>query len=144
MSYGKSKQLIVMRKDLHMTKGKMISQGSHASLGVILRMMNGGVSVKDVEPQIANNEYTLTLKVKVGSDLDNWLRGVFKKVCVYVNSEEELIEIYNRAKAKGLPAIMIEDSGLTMFKGIKTNTCIAIGPSGEQVIDEITGELKLL
>lgn len=138
----KSKQVIVMRKDLQMTKGKMIAQGSHASLGVILEMMNGVNSVENKE--IINGEYSLTLNVKVGDMLDNWLRGGSKKVCLYVTSKEELIEIYNKAKAKKLPAIMIEDEGRTMFKGVTTKTCVAIGPAGEEDIDQITGKLKLL
>ena len=131
----KVKQMIVIRKDLQMTKGKMIAQGSHASLGIILEMMN---------KKIENNGYSLILSVEKDSSLYNWLKGGVKKVCVYVSSEEELINIYNMAKEKKLPVIMIEDDGLTMFKGVKTKTCIAIGPAFEDDIDEITGNLKLL
>lgn len=131
----KVKQMIVIRKDLHMTKGKMIAQGSHASLGIILEMMN---------KKIENNGYSLTLNVEKGFPLYSWLKGGVKKVCVYVNSEEELINIYNMAEEKSLPVIMIEDDGLTMFKGVKTKTCIAIGPALEDDIDEITGNLRLL
>ena len=131
------KQVIVMRKDLQMTKGKMIAQGSHASLGVILQMMN-------VENTSVEGEYNINLNVKVNSPLDVWLNDGVKKVCVYVESEEDLINLYNMAKEKGLPAILIEDGGLTMFKGVPTKTCIAIGPAEEEEIDVITGDLKLL
>jgi len=34
---GERKQVIVLRKDLGMRKGKMVDQGAHASLGAILR-----------------------------------------------------------------------------------------------------------
>lgn len=139
-----AKQVIVMRKDLNMTKGKMVAQGSHASLGVILRMMNDGKSVHEEVPEITGDTYSLTLHVKVNSDLDDWLRGIFKKICVAVQSEEELITIYEQAINKNLPVALIEDAGLTMFNGVKTKTCLAIGPANEVEIDEITGHLKLM
>lgn len=139
-----AKQVIVMRKDLNMTKGKMVAQGSHASLGVILRMMNDGKSVQEEVPEIVGDTYSLTLHVKVNSNLDDWLRGVFKKICVSVQSEEELIGIYEQAINKNLPVVLIEDVGLTMFNGVKTKTCLAIGPANEEKIDEITGHLKLM
>lgn len=138
MSDRESKQMIIMRKDLQMTKGKMIAQGSHASLGVVLEMM----SMKQIS--ILKKDYSMTLNVKEGSPLDTWMRGGFKKVCVYVNSEKELIDIYNMAKKANLPAILITDGGLTMFKGVPTKTCVAIGPAFEDDIDKITGNLKLL
>lgn len=34
---GKTKQVIVMRTDLNMRKGKMIAQGSHASIAFLTR-----------------------------------------------------------------------------------------------------------
>lgn len=34
-----TKQVIVMRKDLNMRKGKMVAQGAHASMAVLLDMM---------------------------------------------------------------------------------------------------------
>jgi PTH2 family peptidyl-tRNA hydrolase len=43
-----------------------------------------------------------------------------------------------------LPVVLIEDAGLTMFNGVKTKTCLAIGPAKDSEIDEITGSLKLL
>jgi PTH2 family peptidyl-tRNA hydrolase len=131
-----------MRKDLQMTKGKMIAQGSHASLGVILQMMHTEeYETKAIKPQ---PRVKMSMSYSPGSPLDEWLNGVFKKVCVYVTSEEELDDIYNKARAAGLPVKMIVDSGLTMFHGVPTKTCLAIGPEEEEKIDAITGHLKLL
>ncbi|WP_341456631.1 aminoacyl-tRNA hydrolase [Clostridium oryzae] len=140
----RTKQIIVMRKDLQMTKGKMIAQGSHASVGMLLEMMEINNVINENQDTASTGEYTLTLRVQDGSAIDNWFKEGFKKVCVYVNSEEELIDIYNKAQEKGLPVIMIEDAGVTMFKGVPTKTCIAIGPAWDKDIDEVTGELKLL
>lgn len=130
-----AKQVIVMRKDLNMTKGKMVAQGSHASLGVILSLMDK-----------KNKEWgeQRTLDLFTGTCLNEWLNGTFTKICLYVNSEEELISIYNKAKEVGLPVVLIEDAGLTMFHDVKTKTCLAIGPDKEEEIDKITGHLKLL
>jgi PTH2 family peptidyl-tRNA hydrolase len=139
-----SKQVIVMRKDLRMTKGKMISQGGHASLGVILEMMRNGQSHENFTPKIVDGKYIMPLEVEAGSQLDLWIRGMFTKICVYVESEEALLDIYDKAKSKGLPVVLIEDNGLTMFNGVKTKTCLAIGPAGNADIDEITGHLRLL
>ena len=140
----RSKQVIVMRKDLQMTKGKMIAQGSHASLGIILQMMEISNIINEGEDTSNAGAYSLNLQVEDNSAIDDWFKDGFKKVCVYVNSEEELIDIYNKAEEKGVPVLMIEDAGVTMFKGIPTKTCLAIGPAWDKDIDEITGDLKLL
>lgn len=145
------KQVIVMRKDLNMRKGKMIAQGAHASMKVILDKMKQVVERSDINGDVMQIDLVLPIK-KIGlvsssfhdENLEQWILGRFKKVCLSVDSENELIEIYNRAQASGLSAALITDSGLTEFGGIPTNTCIAIGPAPSDEIDKITGHLKLL
>lgn len=134
---SKVKQVIVLRKDLKMTKGKMIAQGSHASLGVIFAMM-GKV------PKPSGDGYDMILSVDDNSDIKEWLENIFTKVCVYVESEEELIDLYNKAVGNKIPACLITDRGLTMFKGVPTKTALAIGPFKSEEIDKITGKLRLL
>lgn len=128
-----SKQVIVMRKDLNMRKGKMIAQGAHASMAALLNR-----SVID-----GNNNSLLT-GIPVGSPLKDWIEGRFTKICVGVDSEDELIEIYNKAMELGFICSMITDAGLTEFGGVPTKTCCAIGPEWSNEIDLITGHLKLL
>jgi len=130
---GNVKQVIIMRKDLNMRKGKMIAQGSHASLGVILNMMKKKQFFYDT---------VLSLHINKDTPIEKWMNGSFTKISLSVNSEEELMEIYE--KAKDLPRILIEDKGLTEFNGVVTKTCIAIGPALSSDIDKITGNLKLL
>lgn len=139
-----AKQIIVLRKDLKMRKGKSVAQGAHASLGVILNMFNNGEKLPECPPQITNGEYTLSLTVKENSPLDEWLRGRFTKICVSVNSEQELIDIYEKAKHHNLPCTLIKDAGLTEFHGVPTLTAVAIGPDEDSKIDEITRHLSLL
>lgn len=129
------KQVIVMRTDLNMRKGKMAAQASHASMAVILDMM-------DCEYTELYERRHLT--IPVGSALDAWLNGPFKKICVGIDSEQALNDLYDKVKAAGLSAAKIVDSGLTEFGGEKTLTCIAIGPDYPEKIDPFTKELKLL
>ena len=116
------KQVIVLRKDLGMRKGKMVAQGAHASLGAILR--DG--------------------KLKKNKDVDAWLEGRFTKICVSVDREEELLEVYEDARRAGHNCSLITDAGLTEFHGEPTKTAVAVGPGIPSEIDKITGDLKLL
>lgn len=65
-------------------------------------------------------------------------------MCVYVNSEAELLEIVQAANDAGLYNALITDSGLTEFGGVPTKTCIAIGPAYSDRIDPVTRHLPLL
>ncbi len=113
------KQMIVMRKDLNMRKGKLVAQGAHASMKATLK--NFG------HPNVAK-----------------WLEGKFTKIAVSVDSEEELFAVMNKAKEAGLIVELITDAGLTEFNGVATNTCIAVGPASHEDLLPITGHLKLL
>lgn len=138
------KQVIVMRKDLNMRKGKMIAQGAHASMKIFFDRARFSVtspftSVGDHFTEITSLEvYYLT------PEMEEWIRGSFTKIVLSVNSLEELLDIKNQAEKLGLPVAIIEDNGLTEFKGIRTVTCLAIGPADSSVIDSITGLLPLL
>jgi len=135
---GEPKQVIVMRKDLHMRRGKQIAQGSHASMKVIFDMG----SFDRGYPHHGNDEYFVILDMP--APMIEWLKGRFTKICVYVNSEEELIAVFQKAKDAGLPTALITDAGLTEFKGVPTRTCCAIGPANAEDVNKITGELPLL
>jgi PTH2 family peptidyl-tRNA hydrolase len=122
------KQVIVIRKDLKMRRGKEIAQGSHASLAFLTRRLQRGE----------------TLKLnKLSEPEKQWIQGIFAKVTCRVDSEEELRELEQKAKDAGLECHLIIDSGKTEFGGVPTPTCIAIGPDYNDKIDEITGHLKL-
>jgi peptidyl-tRNA hydrolase, PTH2 family len=123
------KQVIVMRHDLNMRRGKQIAQGSHASMAFLTsRLKASGV--------VSMNDFDEAAKV--------WLSGGFAKICCRVDSEDELLTIRDQASQQGLEVHMITDSGKTEFHGVPMNTCLAIGPDEVSKIDGITGELKLL
>jgi PTH2 family peptidyl-tRNA hydrolase len=125
-----TKQVIVIRKDLKMRTGKLAAQVAHASMAaVITNYLTKTDEVRWI--------YTPT------SEIREWLNESFTKICVYVNSEEELIAIYDKAKSKDLPCSLIKDIGKTEFHGIPTYTSVAVGPGLISRIDEVTGGLPL-
>jgi PTH2 family peptidyl-tRNA hydrolase len=136
------KQVIVMRKDLSMRKGKMIAQGAHASMGALL-----GLGQMIYSTEYIGFNIDLISKPEDRVDRDSvraWLEGAFTKICVGVDSEQELEDVYTKAREAGLPSALIIDSGLTEFGGVPTKTCCGIGPAKAEIIDGITGHLKLL
>lgn len=122
------KQVIVMRKDLNMRKGKLVAQGAHASMGAILSLCK-----QDGD----------RLVLEMDDRTKPWLTGRFKKICVYVNSEQELLDIYNKALENNLVCSLIKDAGLTEFNGVPTLTAVAVGPDREDKIDSVTKHLPL-
>jgi len=124
-----TKQVIVMRKDLNMRKGKMIAQGAHASLKVLL---DAGA--------VDGERFAMALTPAVA----RWLGGRFTKVCVSVDSEAALDAVVERARAAGVPCALVVDAGHTEFHGVPTKTCCAVGPAWADEVDAITGGLPLL
>jgi PTH2 family peptidyl-tRNA hydrolase len=133
------KQVIVMRKDLNMRKGKMVSQGAHSSLKVFFDM-NMTKTIKD-----GSTVYNIHLPDgSIGEDITSWIEGIFTKITCSVSSEEDLLNVYRKAFERGLPCALVQDVGKTEFKGVLTYTCCAIGPAKAEIIDIITGTLPLL
>jgi len=126
------KQVIVIRKDLNMRKGKMIAQGAHASMAVFFNR------IYDPMP------YDNFIKIHIDSKELEWIQGIFTKICVSVDSKEALLGVYQKALDSELPTALITDNGKTEFNGIPTETAVAIGPADSKIIDVITGHLKLL
>ena len=122
------KQIIILRKDLNMRKGKLVAQGAHASMGAILSLCK-----QDGDRLI----------LEMDERTKPWLTGRFKKICVYVNSEEELLNIHEQAKQNGLVTSLIRDAGLTEFNGVPTLTAVAVGPDSEDKVDAICKHLPL-
>lgn len=135
------KKFIVDGKEISMRKGKMIAQGSHACLKAILDLAR--VNPNESSQGSEGNE-EIIISLNAGTALQDWINGRFTKICVSVDTEEELMAVYNKAKNKGLICSLITDAGLTEFNGVPTVTCCAIGPAWSDDVDEITGKLQLL
>jgi len=130
------KQVLIVRKDLNMRKGKMTAQGSHASMAPLFG--------RDKAQVHANDNGTFTLSFTLTADEYHWFNILSAKIVVGVNSEAELMEVYNKAVAMNLPVALIQDAGLTEFGGVKTYTAVGIGPVQAHLVDQITGHLTLL
>ena len=113
------KQVIVVRNDLKMGKGKLAAQVGHACV-------LGAESVRKSNPEW----------------FQDWWNGQ-EKVVVKVNSLKELEEVKEGAIDLDIPWSEVTDAGRTQIAP-GTTTCISLGPAPEDLIDKITGDLKLL
>lgn len=129
MSHYNYKQVIVVRKDLNMRKGKIAAQAGHGVLNIFLDDLGGKTESMTISLTRAEVE---------------WIRSGAAKICVSVDSEAELDEIYNKAGAAKIARAMVVDRGYTEFAGVPTKTVVVLGPALEKDIDPITGHLKLL
>ncbi len=136
------KQVIVIRKDLKMRKGKIAAQAAHAAMKVILDRMQIQEYAKG--STMWEGCYVWHMTVFESEPIYRWLKGAFTKVVVYVNSEEDLFKLKEEAEDAGLLTSLIIDAGRTEFHGEKTATSIAIGPAWSSELEPITGDLPLL
>ena len=111
------KQVILVRADIKMPKGKCAAQCSHAAVEATLK----------------------SPKRKV----ERWREDGMKKIVLKVKDRRELGQYKKKAEQAGLITALIKDAGHTVFKR-PTITCLAIGPDDEEVIDEVTSALKML
>ncbi len=111
------KQVIVVRQDLKLPKGKLAVQVAHGSVEAMLK----------TEKKI----------------LDAWLSQGMKKAVLKVPGEKELMDLFRKAKSEGLKTGLINDAGKT-FLSPGTTTVLGIGPDKEEKIDRVTGHLGML
>mgnify|MGYP000555783985 CR=1 FL=1 len=122
MSSNDVKQVIVVRTDIKMGKGKLAAQVAHAAVEAVFRCMESNVC----------REW-----------LEIWRRSGQKKIVVKVDSLAELIELKKKAEELSIPYALIADAGLTQLSP-GTVTSLGLGPAPSHLLDSITGLLKLL
>jgi PTH2 family peptidyl-tRNA hydrolase len=110
------KQVIILRSDVDISTGKKCVQCCHASLGAYRKADKSIVKKWELEGQ--------------------------KKVVLEVNSKGEILKFYNQVKKEKIPCFLVEDAGLTELEP-GTVTTLGIGPEKEEILDKITGKLKL-
>jgi peptidyl-tRNA hydrolase, PTH2 family len=127
-----TKQVIVIRRDLRMRRGKEIAQGAHASAAWLADRVLEGFSPNGTVDH-----------VDLSAAERSWLQSSFRKVTVKVNTEEQLMAVYRQALEAGLVVHLVTDRGLTEFGGVPTRTCLAVGPDYDDLVDPVTGGLEL-
>ena len=114
------KQVIIVRMDLKLPKGKLAAQVGHACVEAVLRSLkNSKEKVKD------------------------WHNQGMKKIVLKVQDEKEMLKYMQIAKDYGIITAVITDAGRTVVEP-GTRTCVAIGPDKEEEINKITKDLKML
>ncbi|PWI49726.1 aminoacyl-tRNA hydrolase [Candidatus Heimdallarchaeota archaeon B3_Heim] len=113
------KQVLILRKDLKMSKGKAAAQASHAAVSAAIKMMRQN-------PALFNK----------------WWNGGQMKVVLAVESETQLEEIESRIRRSGVFVAKINDAGRTQLPP-GTTTALGIGPHNQLEIEKITSTLKL-
>ncbi len=111
------KQVIIVRQDLKLPKGKMATQAAHASVDAVMK------TSKDI--------------------VQAWKQEGMKKVVVKVKDLSELVRYENIARDEKVKFAIITDAGKTTVEP-GTVTCMAIGPDEEDKIDKVTGQLPLM
>ena len=137
----KSKMMIVMRRDLKMRKGKIAAQAGHACVDAVLMALKNEARLDELE--MTAEGMMLRQSDKPRTPLSDWFGYGCAKICVYVDSEQALLEIAQKARERGILASVITDAGMTEFHGVPTNTCLALEPLPAEIVDELTGDLPL-
>lgn len=120
------KQLIIIRRDLKMRRGKEIAQGAHASMKFLIDNIFEREGCYPITPEMVE-----------------WMTGSFTKVVLQIADGVGLLACYQTAQRNNIPACLVTDNGTTEFGGVKTNTAVAIGPARSSQLDPLFGMLRL-
>jgi PTH2 family peptidyl-tRNA hydrolase len=114
------KLVIVTRKDLPLSAGKLAAQVSHAAV-----------------------DCTLLTKKNKPVWFSKWQREGAKKVVVSVETLDDFFPLREKAESLGIITSLIVDAGYTEIPE-GTETVLGIGPAPSNLVDQVTGELPLL
>jgi PTH2 family peptidyl-tRNA hydrolase len=114
------KMVIVTRKDLDLSPGKLAAQVAHAAVAC-----------------------ALSTKKNNSKWFNKWQNEGGKKAVVKVESEKDFYSLKEKAENLKIAANIIEDAGHTEIP-VGTKTVLGIGPAPSNIIDQVTGDLPLL
>ncbi len=139
--YPPVKQVIIIRRDLRMRRGKEIAQGAHAAMEWMRQAVIGCYTsdlVQDEPPAVE-----VRFKVYLSRAEALWLEGNYRKVVCQLDTAEQLLDLYELARLSDIQAHLVYDEGATEFHGARTLTALAIGPDYSDRIDPLTKDLSL-
>jgi PTH2 family peptidyl-tRNA hydrolase len=127
------KQVIVIRRDLGMRRGKEIAQGAHASLAWLTERLQANHLLLPAQ------YYLIVMSAQLTEPELRWVSGSFAKIVCQVPGELGLLEVLAEARSAGVLAREITDAGRTEFHGVPTRTAVAVGPDWADAVDQVTG-----
>lgn len=158
----KYKQIIIARKDLDMSPGKLSSQVSHASMAFLTRMIRNNAKKGHLLPLDSDeyyclpDEYSYSVKFSIDRDLyEKWIDGSFTKCILSAKNKNQLLKAIKWAEEIGLKEnkefFVIRDNCNTELTpeeydedGIgRTTTCIGFIPLPDYIIDQIGKKYRL-
>ena len=114
---GEFKQVIVVNTGLNMSNGKTAAQVAHASVLSMLEAKEAFVAA--------------------------WLDNSYPKIVLKVDSGSDLLSLKSKCQDAKIPFALVIDEGRTELSN-GSITCLGIGPATKELIDEVTGKLRLL
>ncbi|KAK9841988.1 hypothetical protein WJX81_002872 [Elliptochloris bilobata] len=118
--HSEVKMVLIVRQDLKMGKGKIAAQCCHATLGQFKKLWR-----------------------RKDPNLKKWELSGQTKVCLRVDDEDGFMQLHQAARSAGIPAHIVVDAGRTQIAP-DSKTVMALGPADADLIDSVSGHLKLL
>lgn len=127
---NKMKQIIIVRKDLNLSHGKMAAQVSHASMAFLSRAIQSG---NVTEADNTTSQVTFSIENDI---LNDWIGGIFTKVILRAKNKNDLMRAVRIATKNGMVEnkdfFIIRDNCLTELKPEEEDgtciTCIGFKP----------------
>ena len=148
------KQLIIARKDLQMSPGKLAAQVSHASMAFLTWPMRQNKLSNEEIKNIRSKTYDVSFKIS-GDIMDDWICGSFVKVICEAKNKYQLEKAITLAQElelkEGKDFFLIKDNCLTELtpeeideNGIgRTLTCIGFRPLPDEICAQLSKKYQL-
>lgn len=148
------KQLIIARKDLNMSHGKLAAQVAHASMALLTAAIRKNSRKAQYGKQDwwgGQNPYCYETNLRFSRNLfENWIEGSFTKVVCRAKNKNDLekaIKIANDlGLQEGVDYFLIKDNCLTELKPEedgRTLTCIGFKPMPKEDAEKISKHFQL-
>ena len=149
------RELIIARKDLNMSAGKLAAQVSHASMAFISHMiLNSGTSKRLSLDTGEVERYEIFMEMDPDV-YEQWFSGIFTKTICEAKNRNQLMKAVTLAEELGLKEnkdfFLIKDNCLTELEpeevdenGVgRTLTCIGFRPLPDDVAQTISKKYQL-
>ena len=150
----KMRQLIIARKDLQMSPGKLAAQVSHGSIAFLTNAIRTNYSKWISSDEHRNVYYSSELTFDADT-FENWICGMFIKTVCEAKNKNQLLKAIEFAEELGLvdgeDFFLIKDACLTELKpeeidenGVgRVITCIGFRPLPDEIAKQISKRFQL-